>query len=278
MNNIDKSRANEGCPESFFIRKQRELQRMDDAGKRLVCREVWGGNEKADELVEFGRFRGRLLSLPYESSEGGDIHFLSLCDREMLSKIVIADVAGHGELVSDIALELRNLLRENVNENDNSKLLMSLNDSLSRRLKRGGFVTMAAATFHGEDGAFIYAYAGHPTILKYDASTADWQPLRPIERGASGVPLGVIGDTEYIQAMAKINKGDMLFFYTDGLLDVKRNGDKRMSAGDLLEACRKITARRPSPNQLLASVIEHIKKTSDGGFVDDVTSLIVEVA
>ena len=248
---------------------------MGVSTKRLVCREIWGGNEKADQSIEFGAFRGRLLSLPYESSRGGDIHYLSLCDQEMLSKIVIADVAGHGEVVADVALELRNLLRQNLNEIDNSKLLMSLNDSLSHKLKEGKFVTMVAATFHGADGSFIYAYAGHPTILRYDAAKADWQPLRPAERGASGAPLGVIGDTEYIQAMAKIFSGDMLLFYTDGLLDMKTRDDGHISAGNLIELCREVTAPRPDPDTVLTSLIERIEQT--GGFVDDVTSLIVQV-
>ena len=151
----------------------RRPSKLDALGRKLVCREIWGGNERVDELVEFGRLKGRLLSMPFESSGGGDIHFLSLCDREMLSKVVVADVAGHGEVVSDIALELRNLLRENLNEVDNSKLLVSLNDALKHKLKEGRFVTMAAATFNGMDGDFIFAYAGHPTVLRYDAAECE---------------------------------------------------------------------------------------------------------
>jgi len=250
---------------------------LDALEKKLVCREIWGGNERVDELVEFGRLKGRLLSMPFESSGGGDIHFLSLCDREMLSKIVVADVAGHGEIVSDIALELRNLLRENLNEIDNSKLLMSLNDALKHKLKEGRFVTMAAATFNGMDGDFIFAYAGHPTVLRYDAAECEWQPLESIEISNSGVPLGVIGDTEYFQAVAKIGKGDMLFFYTDGLIDVRKNGDERLSVEGLLDACRTVTPQRPDPAQIVTSLIEHIERTCKGGFNDDVTSLILQV-
>ena len=248
---------------------------MNASAKKIACREVWGGNGKADMMVEFGRFRGRLLSLPYESSSGGDIHLLSICDRCMLSKIVIADVAGHGELVSDLALELRNLLRQNLNEIDNSKLLVSLNESLSHRLRKGRFVTMVTATFGGDDGDFIYAYAGHPTILRYCAAKGDWQPLRSAENGDSGVPLGIIGGTEYVQARAGIETGDMLLFYTDGLLDVKTGQNGHMSAGDLIELCHEVTPPRPSPGPVLTSLIERIEPA--GGFADDVTSLIVQV-
>lgn len=250
---------------------------MNADGKKLVCHEIWGGNHRADELIEFGKFRGRLLSLPYRAVEGGDIHFLSLCDQQTLAKIVVADVAGHGEIVSNIALELKNLLRDNLNEIDNSKLLMSLNDALRHRLKQGKFVTMVAATFNGEDGKFIYAYAGHPTVLRYDAATAHWQPLRPVETRNSGAPLGVIGDTEYVQAMARIGRGDMLLFYTDGLLDVKQGNGERLHLAELLEICRKVTSHSPDPGKILGSLVDHIENLGADGFGDDVTSLIVEV-
>ncbi len=248
---------------------------MEVSTRKLVCHEIWGGAEKADQLIEFGAFRGRLLSLPYESIRGGDIHYLSFCDQEMLSKIVIADVAGHGEMVADIALELRSLLRQNIDETDNSKLLMSLNDSLSHKLKEGKFVTMVAATFHETDGSFIYAYAGHPTVLRYDAAKAYWQPLCRVEHGASGAPLGVIGGAEYFQATAKLFSGDMLLFYTDGLLDMKTRDNRHINASSLIELCREVTPISPDPDTVMTSLMERLEQIGD--FADDVTSLIVQV-
>ena len=258
--------------------KGRKIVPTHTVAKKLVCTEVWGGNKVVDQLVEFGRFQGRLLSLPYESSSGGDIHLLSTCNRDMLAKIVIADVVGHGSIVSEVAVELRNLLRRNLNEIDNSKLLMSLNDSLGHRLKGGKFVTMVAATFQSDDCAFIYAYAGHPTILRYDAFSGDWQPLQPVERVNSGIPLGIIGATEYFQEMTYINKDDMLFFYTDGLLDIRTPDDGYLGASDLIDICRKVTPPQPKPDKVLTSLLDYIRRPGNGKFEDDVTSLIVKVA
>jgi sigma-B regulation protein RsbU (phosphoserine phosphatase) len=257
---------------------KREVVFVNTSAKKLVCREIWGGNKAVDQLVEFGRFYGRLLSLPYDSNGGGDIHFLSTCDRDMLAKIVIADVAGHGDIVSRIAVELRGLLRRNLNEVDNSKLLMSLNDSLGHTLKQGKFVTMAATTFRSDDGRFIYASAGHPTILKYDATRGDWQRLQPLERANSGIPLGIIGNTEYFQQITLLNKDDMLLFYTDGILDVKIAGNGRPSANELIDFCRKVTPPSPKPDEVLTSLITRIEQVSEGGFGDDVTALMVKVS
>lgn len=250
---------------------------MGISTKKFTCHEIWGGNKCVAEDVEFGRLKGHLLSLPFESNEGGDIHFLSLCDQEMLAKIVVADVAGHGEIVSKIALELRNLLRANLNEVDNSKLLVAVNDTLRHKLREGKFVTMVAATFNGENDDFIYAYAGHPTVLRFDSSSGMWQFLQPVEERNSGIPLGILGDTEYIQKKAKLKKGDRLLFYTDGLLDVRRNSGERLNVNGLLDACQKVTTDHPSPRQVAASLVKHIEESGEGGFTDDVTLLAVEI-
>jgi len=248
------------------------------SAKQFTCHEVWGGNQRIERDVELGRLRGRLLSLPYESNKGGgDIHFLSFCDQERLSKIVVADVAGHGEIVSAIALELRNLLRENVDEVDNSRLLISVNDTLRHRLRDGKFVTMVTATFNGETGDFIYAYAGHPTVFLFDSGTGKWELLQHVERNDSGMPLGIVGTTEYIQMKTHLRGGDMLLFYTDGLLDIRMNSKERLTIHDLLEACQEVTTENPNPREIASSLIRRIGESGEGGFNDDVTLLVLEV-
>jgi sigma-B regulation protein RsbU (phosphoserine phosphatase) len=230
-----------------------------------------------EEDVEFGKLRGYLLSLPYESDKGGDIHFLSFCDQENLSKVVVADVAGHGQIVSKIALELRKLLRENVDEVDNGRLLFSINDTLRHKLREGKFVTMVAATFNGNKGDLIYAYAGHPTVFLFDSASKKWQLLQHVENSGSGIPLGMVGAKEYIQMRTRLRRGDMLLFYTDGLLGIKNNSDERLTTHDLLEACQKITATHTRPREIVSSLVKQLEESSEEGFTDDVTLLVVEV-
>lgn len=246
--------------------------------KQFTCHEVWGGNQRIEQDVDLGKLRGRLLCLPYKSNEGGDIHFLSFCDQERLSKIVVADVAGHGEIVSAIALGLRNLLLENINEVDNSKLLISVNDTLRQRLSGGKFVTMVAATFNGETGDFVYAYAGHPTVFLFNSANSKWQLLRHVENGDSGMPLGIAGATEYVQMKTHLRGGDMLLFYTDGLLDIRRDSQERLTIHDLLEKCQEVTTENADPREIASSLIRHIEESGEGGFNDDVTLLVLEVS
>src|SRR5271163_3033541 len=97
---------------------------------RIACSEAWGGNTKADELVDMPGFAGLINSKPLEpATNGGDVYYLSVCDKGLLSRIVLADVAGHGEAVGKIAIILRNLLRQYMNTLDQSGLMRDINEA-----------------------------------------------------------------------------------------------------------------------------------------------------
>jgi hypothetical protein len=69
----------------------------DQLGHQLACTEVWGGNNIADELVNLPGLVGLIHSKPAgPATTGGDVYYLSVCD-ESVSRVVLADVAGHGE-------------------------------------------------------------------------------------------------------------------------------------------------------------------------------------
>lgn len=229
------------------------------------------------EDIEIGNLQGHLISLPFKSAEGGDLHFLSLCEHEMLSKIVVADVAGHGEVVSRIAFELRNLLRDSVNETDNRKLLLSLNDALRHRLVKGRFVTMVAATFNGPARDFVYAYAGHPTLFRHHAESRLWEFMEGERNGDLNIPLGILEGTEYIQMKAKLDVGDKLLFYTDGLLDIKADARGRLNMEALLQTAQAVTNTHKTPREIATALVNELRNASGEDFNDDVTLLVVEV-
>jgi sigma-B regulation protein RsbU (phosphoserine phosphatase) len=244
---------------------------------QFQCREIWGGNGEVEQDIRIGSLKGYLLSIPYEAAAGGDIHFLSFCEETNISKIVLADVAGHGDIVSLAALELRALLREHLDEVDNSKLLQSINHSLRNKLPNGRFVTMVAATFQADERRLVYAYAGHPVPLWYNMKERKWQPLQ--SDADAGVPLGIIGDTEYFQMEKMLDHGDLLLFYTDGLLNVRKEKDSQaqISTEEMLSLCQSVSESQVGPRAVVSSLISLIKENFKAAFTDDVTLLVVEI-
>src|SRR5262249_36171196 len=82
----------------------------------LVCTEVWGGNRKVSRTIELPSLRAWVASHPINDEEGGgDLHYMSVCDYDLISRVALADVSGHGQDVSAVTQTLRQLMHENIN-------------------------------------------------------------------------------------------------------------------------------------------------------------------
>jgi hypothetical protein len=69
------------------------------------------------------RIHGWVHSMPLPpATEGGDVYYLTVSFPRLLSRIVLADVAGHGQAIGATAATLRNLLRKHMNTLDQSVL------------------------------------------------------------------------------------------------------------------------------------------------------------
>ena len=66
----------------------------------LVCTEVWGGNRKVIRTVKPPSLVAWVASVPLNEGEGGgDLHYMSVCDYDLISRVALADVSGHGSEV-----------------------------------------------------------------------------------------------------------------------------------------------------------------------------------
>src|ERR1700754_1906930 len=94
----------------------------------MTCMEVWGGSDAADAAVTLSGLDAWVYSRPYEQADaGGDVYYVSACATGRINRLLVADVAGHGEKVRDIAVQLRDLMRRYVNFLDQSKFVRTLN-------------------------------------------------------------------------------------------------------------------------------------------------------
>ena len=78
---------------------------------RLECRDLWGGIRNKDIEVSAGRVLGSIYSASSEGGQGGDIYYFGICKGDAISRLAIADVAGHGETVSEISRYVYNSLK-----------------------------------------------------------------------------------------------------------------------------------------------------------------------
>jgi len=244
---------------------------------RIRCAEVWGGIGSRDEDVCSGGLVASLHSSACDGGNGGDIYYLSVCEKDSLTRIAVADVAGHGSEVSDVSQWLYGILEEHMNDTDCDRILAELNRSAIDHGIRA-MTTAAVAGFYTIDSKLYFAYAGHSPLLLCRKGTDAWCPavLDAASTQCTNAPLGVIPDSCFDQQRLSLAPGDRLFLHTDGLteaMDAERElfGTDRLQraldeavGGSLADVKRSV----------LAAVARH---TGGAAPHDDVTLLAVEV-
>jgi serine phosphatase RsbU (regulator of sigma subunit) len=161
--------------------------------------------------------RVRATYLPAEKTVrvGGDWHHAQrLPDGRAL--LAVGDVAGHGLAAASGMAHLRFALIAwlSISVHDPALLLAHLN-RLSGQLRLTG--TAVLGVFDPDSRTLVWARAGHAAPLLARAGAA-----APLEL-PSGLLLGAEDDSAYPTRTAALAAGDLLLFYTDGLVE-RRGG------------------------------------------------------
>jgi len=213
-----------------------------DEPEALVCNEVRGGNREFTGMRRLPGILAWVASIPIKDGEGGgDIHFMSVCSHDLISRIALADVSGHGREVDGAAVTLHELIRKNIDVWDQSDLMRGLNDTFNLD-GDGLYATAIVLSFHRVTGHLAFSNAGHLPPLWYHASERAWGWLEegnPALREAFGLPVGLIPGTAYCQTVVTLRPSDLLVLYTDGITEAENAAGKSLGREQLLQWARK---------------------------------------
>lgn len=244
---------------------------------QLVCSEVWGGNRPIQNPIELPGLRGHLYSKPCDGGRGGDVHYLSVCGSGLLSRVCVADVAGHGETIAKVSGEIHGLLRRYMNQPDQRRVLGDLN----RRLEQSdspAMTTAAALTYYPPNRSLSISYAGHPPAWVYRAATGRWSQLviRSTSAGLVDMPLAVSPETTYSRHQERVALGDRLLLITDGILEAPAPGGELYGEERLSRVLNANTG--DTPVRMVERIrSELIEFTGNAALRhDDVTMLLIE--
>ena len=173
--------------------------------------------------------------------------------------MVLADVAGHGEVVSAAAVRLRDALREHVDDWDQSSLIRQLNDDFFKGASRTQFATAFLASFCSDSGELLFTNAGHMPPLWYRTATKDWRFLQdstPLSKEIVDLPLGLIPGTSYSQTAVQLEPGDLLLLYTDGVSESYDESGEQLGLQRLVSIARSLPTESAvaAGKELLAAV------------------------
>ncbi len=216
-------------------RRLEEQQRSLEAEHRLASQLQGIILPIPDEPINLPGLRVALRYLPAEhiSHVGGDwYHAAALPDGAVL--LAVGDVAGHGIRAATTMAQLRHALRAlTVTSTDPAVLMSHLNRlmcdlageiGIEMAETRSGDAPNSTATaviarYDGATRSLTWTQAGHPVpLLTRGGSTG---PL-PQLSDPPGLLLGVRPDAVYRNATIHLDLGDVLLFYTDGLVEHRR--------------------------------------------------------
>src|SRR4051812_20634298 len=104
----------------------------DDHAQHMQCMEVWGGNQVVDSGVVMAGLDAWVFCRPFGASDaGGDVYYVSSCATGRITRLLVADVSGHGAAVCDVAGQLRSLMRRHVNHIDQQRFVEQMNEQFT---------------------------------------------------------------------------------------------------------------------------------------------------
>jgi sigma-B regulation protein RsbU (phosphoserine phosphatase) len=247
---------------------------------RLACFELWGGNNKTAHEIELPGLLGWVCCTPFgHATGGGDVHYLSVCSKGRVSRIALADVAGHGESANSLAVRLRRVLQQHTDNWDQSALMRELNEAFKRDAKRVHFANAVVLGFYFGTGELLFNNARHVPQLWHHAESGVWDwlaELTPHAKAVAGLPLGLISGTAYVQTAVELSRGDLLLLYTDGISESRNENGDELGQEGLLALVRGLPAGSlEGPAAFGDALVARLKKFRGNGPQRDDETLVV---
>ncbi len=249
----------------------------DPHEQSLQCMEVWGGNRAVDSSVRLAGLDAWVYSKPHAASDGGgDVYYVSSCATGRITRLLVADVAGHGASVSALAVALRELMRQHVNHHDQVTFVRRMNEAFVLQSQVGSFATAVVTTFFAPTGSLSLCNAGHPPPLMWRGKEKRWsyiEQARGLSVDLSDVPLGIVDLADYQQFEVNLLPDDLVICYTDSLPEARLSNGEYLGMDGLLAIFNTIQPgnERDLISRIVATIEAHCGLPIEG---DDITLLL----
>ncbi len=240
----------------------------------MRCMEIRGGSRAVEEALVAPGLDEWVYSRPYESSRGGgDVHYLSLCGGGIVSRLILADISGHGSAVAEVAVALRSLMKKNINVKNQGRLVRDLNRQFAAIAQLDHFATAVVATYLATDRSLTICNAGHPRPLHRRVKDGVWAFLGATTAERGNLPWGLDDDSPYHQFSVPLGVGDVVLFYTDALIEAADSGGHQLGESGLIALASGLS--ESDQTHVGPALLEAIDAHRGGRDADDDVTLVV---
>jgi serine phosphatase RsbU (regulator of sigma subunit)/pSer/pThr/pTyr-binding forkhead associated (FHA) protein len=206
------------------------------------------------------------LNRPCRSISGDYYDFVERPDGKIY--FVIGDVSGKGITAGLMMAGLQAAFRI-FSKNDPSPAILAaeLNTALKENLPQSKFVTLFLGRLDTATGAIEYANAGHAPPL--------WIRTNGVEELAdTDLVLGVVTRADFLNRKLRLDPGDALVLFTDGVSEAENGEGQEMSPMQFADRLSKLHGARAEEitKALEEAVLRHV---GDAPLADDVTLVVV---
>ncbi len=200
---------------------------------------------------------------------GGDLYDFFIKDEKFY--FIIGDVSGKGipaSLVMAVTCRLFRLAASHFDKPE--EIIASLNDSLSDGNELGMFCTAFLGVLDLTTGHLRYCNAGHnaPFIIGSDGRVA-------LMSVVPNLPLGLFDGFSYEGQAMQIDKGTMLYLFTDGVNEAENPAKEQFGDLRLEGLLRRSTKLEPS--DVIATTLTEVERHAYGAEQsDDITIMCIK--
>lgn len=199
---------------------------------------------------------------------GGDFYDYFMIDEHHFA-LVIADVSGKGIPAAFFMAITRTLLKSNaLFLREASQVITRLNEQLCAGNEQAMFVTAVFAVLDMRSGMLDFVNAGHTAPMLRDRQGG----VRVLPR-AENPALGVLEGHQFLQRRVRMQAGDTLLLYTDGMTEAADPAGRLFGEERLMDAVR---VHDPACEDLTQALLRRVRAFEAGcAQADDVACVAV---
>jgi sigma-B regulation protein RsbU (phosphoserine phosphatase) len=190
--------------------------------------------------------------------------------------VFICDVMGHDVRAALVTAMMRALVEDlSVSATDPGHLLSLINQALFSVFQQAGSTMFATAFYLVADlnsGQLCYASAAHPDPLQLSRRQGKVDTLGAGPDGRKGPALGLFKEASFPTCQHKMEAGDVIMLFTDGMIEAGGNDHEIFSREHLAAAMHK-HAGLPT-KKMLSKVLSEIRTFSGRNKFDDDVCLV----
>ena len=254
--------------------KNRELQHtveLEIAGRELHGQELQQAREIQQSLLpkEIPQVSGFEIEGAWEPASvvGGDYYDVIKLSETKLG-ICIADVVGKSVSAALLMANVQASVRAFATESAAPSVLCGrVNSVLCANIATGKFVTLFYAVLDAEHGSLRYTNAGHllPILIRANGEVEELQN--------GGAVIGVFPDWKYEDSLVRLNPGDRLLLFTDGITEAGLPGGDEFGEQRLVSGAR--ASADKSTAELKSCLLADVKEFCASQLRDDATLIVI---